>query len=162
MAARLTDKQKKRIIADYVELGSYNAVAKKHGVSDKTVRKVVLGNPASSEKFERKKDKNTLDMLAYMESRKKKTQDTLDILLEAMSDPEKLAKASLVQLGTVYGILVDKATGTTGLTTEEQRARLENLKANTAKLKGEDAEADREDDGFMDALKAEVADTWQE
>lgn len=25
MAARLTDKQKKKIIADYVELGSYNA-----------------------------------------------------------------------------------------------------------------------------------------
>lgn len=48
------------------------------------------------------------------------------------------------------------------LATEEQKARLENLKANTAKLKGEDSEADREDDGFMDALKAEVADTWQE
>lgn len=48
------------------------------------------------------------------------------------------------------------------LATEEQRARLENLKANTAKIKGEDSDADREDDGFMDALKAEVADTWQE
>ena len=162
MAARLTDKQKKRIIADYVELGSYNAVAKKHGVSHHTVKAVVTAGEQTAKKCQRKKDKNTLDMLAYMESRKKKTQDTLDILLEAMSDPAKLAKASLVQLGTVYGILVDKATGTTGLTTEEQRARLENLKANTAKLKGEDSEADREDDGFMDALKAEVADTWQE
>lgn len=29
MAARLTDKQKKKIVADYLELGSYNAVAKK-------------------------------------------------------------------------------------------------------------------------------------
>lgn len=162
MAARLTDKQKKRIIADYVELGSYNAVAKKHGVSFDTVKRTVSNDKETVRKTERKKDKNTLDMLAYMESRKKKTQDTLDILLKHMSDPEKLAKASLVQLGTVYGILVDKATGTTGLTTEEQRARLENLKANTAKLKGEDSEADREDDGFMDALKAEVADTWQE
>lgn len=163
MAARLTDKQKKRIIADYVELGSYNAVAKKHGVAVTTVKRTVLGKESeTTKKAKHKKDKNTLDMLAYMESRKKKTQDTLDILLEYMSDPEKLAKASLVQLGTVYGILVDKATGTTGLTTEEQRARLENLKANTAKIKGEDSDADREDDGFMDALKAEVADTWQE
>jgi hypothetical protein len=33
MAARLTDKQRKKIIADYVDLGSYNAVAKKHKVS---------------------------------------------------------------------------------------------------------------------------------
>ena len=39
MAARLTDKQKKKIIADYVELGSYNAVAKIHGVSRQTVKK---------------------------------------------------------------------------------------------------------------------------
>lgn len=162
MAARLTDKQKKKIIADYVELGSYNAVAKRHGISHKTVARVVNGDGETTKKAQAKKDKNTLDMLAFMESRKKKTQDTLDILLAAMSDPEKVAKASLVQLGTVYGILVDKATGTTGLTTEEQRARLENLKANTAKLKGEDPDAGREDDGFMDALKAEVADTWQE
>ena len=37
MAARLTDKQKKKIIADYVQLGSYNAVAKKHKIADSTV-----------------------------------------------------------------------------------------------------------------------------
>lgn len=29
---RLTDKQRKQIIADYVELGSYNATAKRNGV----------------------------------------------------------------------------------------------------------------------------------
>lgn len=37
MAARLTDKQKK-IVADYLELGSYNAVAKKNNVSNHTVK----------------------------------------------------------------------------------------------------------------------------
>ena len=40
MAARLTDKQKKEIIADYVECGSYRATAKKFGVSAMTVRSV--------------------------------------------------------------------------------------------------------------------------
>lgn len=39
MAARLTDKQKKKIIADYVQLGSYNATAKVNGVSLNTVKK---------------------------------------------------------------------------------------------------------------------------
>ena len=29
MAARLTDRQKKKIVADYLELGSYNATAEK-------------------------------------------------------------------------------------------------------------------------------------
>lgn len=55
MAARLTDEQKKKIIADYVQLGSYNATAKANGVSDKTVRNIVLQNPDISEKLEQKK-----------------------------------------------------------------------------------------------------------
>ncbi len=41
MAARLTDKQKKIIIADYVECGSYRATAKRNGVSNDTVRRIV-------------------------------------------------------------------------------------------------------------------------
>ena len=42
MAARLTDKQKKEIIADYVESGSYRATAKKFGVSDNTVKRFAM------------------------------------------------------------------------------------------------------------------------
>lgn len=109
MAPRLTDKQKKRIIADYVNLGSYNAVAKKYGIADTTVKRAVCSDREAQKKAERKKEQNTLDMLAFMESRKKKAQDVIDQLLEAM--PDKISKASLVQIGTVYGILVDKTTG---------------------------------------------------
>lgn len=109
MAPRLTDRQKKRIIADYVNLGSYNAVAKKYGISHQTVKRAVIGDETTTKKVQQKKEQNTMDMLAFMESRKKKTQDVIDQLLAAM--PDKINKASLVQLGTVYGILVDKATG---------------------------------------------------
>lgn len=109
MAPRLTDRQKKRIIADYVNLGSYNAVAKKYGIADTTVKRVVCADGETQKKAERKKEQNTLDMLAFMESRKKKAQDVIDQLLDAM--PQKIDRASLVQLGTVYGILVDKTTG---------------------------------------------------
>lgn len=45
--------------------------------------------------------------------------------------------------------------------TEEQRVKIENIKANTAKLKGDDP-SDIPDDGFMEALKGEVDDVWQE
>ena len=57
MAARLTDKQKKKIIADYVELGSYNAVARKHGVSNHTVKRIALGEAETSKKVQHKKSK---------------------------------------------------------------------------------------------------------
>ena len=40
MAKRLTDRKKKKIVADYLELESYNAVAKLNSVSDSTVKRV--------------------------------------------------------------------------------------------------------------------------
>lgn len=47
------------------------------------------------------------------------------------------------------------------MATEEQRARIDNIKASTAKLKGDDPDEGKEDDGFMDALKGESG-IWQE
>ena len=110
MAAHLTDRQKKRIIADYVEVGSYSAVAKKHNVSKDTVRRVVSGDAKTVQKAQRKKEQNTVEMLEYMDSRKEKAQQVLDLYLDALMSREKLATASLNQVATAFGILVDKFT----------------------------------------------------
>ena len=48
------------------------------------------------------------------------------------------------------------------LATEEQRARVEKLKAETMKVKGEDLNDEKEDDGFMAAMNAEVVKIWEE
>ncbi len=45
MAARITDRKKKRIIADWIEMQSYSAVAKKHGVTHQTVKRIVSASP---------------------------------------------------------------------------------------------------------------------
>lgn len=45
---------------------------------------------------------------------------------------------------------------------EEKQAKLEKLKAETARIKGEDPEADKQDDGFIAALRGEVEDIWDE
>lgn len=110
MAARLTDRQKKRIIADYVELGSYNAVAKKYKISATTVKKLVLNDTQCVEKCEQKKEENTKDMLAFMDSRKKEAQNVIDLYLSALNDPEKVKKAPIEKVATVLGIVVDKFT----------------------------------------------------
>ena len=70
MAARLTDKQKKKIVADYLECESYNATAKKNGVCGQTVRRVVEESQGFTENLKRKKDENTADIIAYMESKR--------------------------------------------------------------------------------------------
>lgn len=43
----------------------------------------------------------------------------------------------------------------------EQLARIEKIKAETARIKGEDPSADMQDDGFLDALRGAV-DVWEE
>ena len=47
------------------------------------------------------------------------------------------------------------------LATEEQKARIEQIRAKTAIISGVDEE-ETEDDGFLEALKGEVSEVWEE
>lgn len=107
MAARLTDKQKKKIIADYVQLGSYNATAKVNGVSLNTVKKIVQGNAEIAEMCNRKKDENAADILAYMEGKRKEVCDIIEVGLSVLPEKIKTAK-SASEVTTALGTLIDK------------------------------------------------------
>lgn len=48
------------------------------------------------------------------------------------------------------------------LDNEEQRARIDKMKAETARIKGEDPDADQQDDGFLDALRGKAAEIWED
>lgn len=110
MAARLTDRKKKKIIADYMELGSYRATAKKNGVSDDSVRRVVEKCGDFQQKLEQKKEENTADILAYMERKRDIVCEILGKGLDALNSPDKLADASPAQITTALGTLIDKWT----------------------------------------------------
>lgn len=111
MAARLTDKQKKKIIADYVQLGSYTSAAKINGVSRNTVKTIVTGNPEIAQKCQQKKEANTADILEYMESQRKDVCDFLGKAMDQLRNSEKLEKAQLQQIATTMAIVIDKYTG---------------------------------------------------
>lgn len=134
MAARLTDKQKKKIIADYVELGSYNAVAKRHGVSFDTVKRIVKNEPQIVKKTEHKKEENAIDILAHMETKRDMVNKIIDVYLARLLDPEVIAKATPSQLTTALGTIIDKFTAT-GVTKPDTK---------------------REDDPLTKALKEEA------
>lgn len=109
MAARLTDKQKKKIVADYLELGSYNAVAKRNHVCGETARRVVEASEDFAEKLRQKKEENTADILAYMESRRQAVCDIIEVGLAIL--PEKIQNArSAAEVTTALGTLIDKFT----------------------------------------------------
>lgn len=108
MANRLTDRQKKKIVADYLELGSYNAVAKLNGTSSRTVKRVLAEVPEMPEKVKQKKAENTADILAYMERQRGLVCEIIGKGLAVLNDEEKLREATPAQITTALGTLIDK------------------------------------------------------
>lgn len=108
---KLTDKQKKKIIADYVDNGNYSETARINNTTDTTVRTIIKDNKDMAlEKMEQKKQQNTKDILDYMEETKEKRKKVIDLCLEKME--ERLNKDELMNIkdiATAYGVLVDKS-----------------------------------------------------
>lgn len=109
MAARLTDKQKKKIVADYLLLGSYRAAGRKNGVSDGTVKRIVNECGDIRQKIEQKKEQNTADILAYMDSKRQEVCGIIDIGLSVLPDKIKDARTAS-EVTTAMGTLIDKFT----------------------------------------------------
>lgn len=110
MAARLTDKQKKKIVADYVELQSVNAAAKRNNVSWKKAKETIDEDEELTKKLEYKKEENTADILEYMDRNKQAVCKIISVGLEVL--PEKIRTAkSASEVTTALGTLIDKWTG---------------------------------------------------
>ena len=109
--AKLTDKQRKRIIAEYVEGGtSQRKLAEKYHVSPYLIRSILSEDKNLTQKISHKKEENTQSVLAFMDSKKQTVCDLIDKLLAAMGDEDKIAATPLNQLATVMGIVIDKYT----------------------------------------------------
>ena len=108
---KLTYRQKKKIIADYVDNGNYSETARMNNTTDVTVRRVVEEDKDNVlKKVEQKKEENTQDMLQYLDSKKENKKRVIDLCFKALED--KLASpdmfTSIRDIAMVYGILVDK------------------------------------------------------
>ena len=130
--AKLTDKQKKKIIADYVDNGNYSETARMNNTTDTTVRTIIKDNKDMAlKKMEQKKQQNTKDILEYMEETKDKRKKIIDLCLEKME--ERLNKDELMNIkdiATAYGVLVDKS-----LKVNEIKSSGNNLNTNVPTIK---------------------------
>lgn len=108
--AKLTDKQRKKIIAESVNGSSIRALAAKYGVSTTTIQRVLKSDTELTQKVVQKKAENTVSILAFMDSKKNDVCALIDKLLAAMADDDKLAAATVNQLATAMGIVIDKYT----------------------------------------------------
>ena len=107
---KLTDKEKKNIIADYVECQNYSEVARKYNISDTAVKKIVLADKDSLNKLEEKKEENIKSTLEYMEEQHEVKKRLLDKLLKGMEvKAEEIDMfTNIKDLATAYGIILDK------------------------------------------------------
>lgn len=110
MARRFTDKQELEIIERLTNGDSMTAVAKRYGVSRQTIANVRNRHSEFSATLTHKKEENAKSILDHMDSMKDDVCNLLDTMLRFMSDEEKLSKATLSQVSTAFGILVDKFT----------------------------------------------------
>ena len=111
---KLTDKQKKKIIADYMENGNYRETARINSVAVDTVRRIILKNKNNQDfvkKSTEKKEENTKDILEYMDSIVKDQKEVIDLSLQVLKDKLKSPDlfTNVRDVATVYGVIFDKA-----------------------------------------------------
>ena len=81
--AKLTDRQRKQIIAEYVSgATSQRALAERYHVSQKTISKI-LNTEESRQKVSYKKEENTRSMLEFLDAQKSTAQELMQKLLRA-------------------------------------------------------------------------------
>ena len=108
--AKLTDKQKKKIIADYVENQNYCETARMNNVSDVTVKDIVSKDKSTLEKLEQKKQENTQSTIEYMQTQHESKKRILDKILKAIEEKADNVDmfTNIKDLATAYGIILDK------------------------------------------------------
>lgn len=108
MAGKLTDKQRKKIIAERAEGKSLRELARKYGVSDATIRRTVNADPEMSQKVAHKKRACEESILAHMEAKRDVVNEIITNGLTALADPEKMRAARPDHITTALGTLIDK------------------------------------------------------
>lgn len=138
LSVPLSDFKKKKIIADFAEFENYSLVARENGIARTTVKRIVDQNPQTLKLVDMKKEENTRDILVYMDSKKNKVCQMIDTYLDALVDAERLEKASVNQLSSALGTVIDKFTSKSTNHSDNEDAHDELISAIRSVVKDED------------------------
>ena len=110
--AKLTDKQKKKIIADYVETQNFSETARINGVNKSTVKRLIDSgyDKDFQQKATQKKQENTQSTIEYMQTQHETKKRILDKILKAIEEKADNIDmfTNIKDLATTYGIILDK------------------------------------------------------
>ena len=103
--AKITDKQKKRIVAEYVDGKSQSEIASKYGVSRQAISLILKKEETCATLLQEKKQENVISMLAYYDSKKDIAQRLTDKALTAIEG--KIDKSNIKELAGLIKIIKD-------------------------------------------------------
>lgn len=114
MAQRLSDKEKKQIIAYYIECQNLRETARKFKREPSTIKRVIEKDDKMQQEIKQKatqkRNENTKSILESMEEKKNIKIQLLDKILNAMEKKvDNLDMfTNIKDLATAYGIILDK------------------------------------------------------
>jgi hypothetical protein len=105
---QLTEYDIQLIIADYVLLNSYRAVALKYNISVERVQRILQKHDKERQSATAIKKEIHYDVNNYLKSIQPAVKELIALYLTELFTPEKIAKASTKDLAIVMGILTEK------------------------------------------------------
>lgn len=157
MAKKKTDKEIKEIIAYYLDCNNYSETARKFGMSDTGVKKLIdrESNKESTKLLEEKKNNNTQEIMQDMDDRKETVKRLLGKLLNGIEDKIDNVDmfTSIRDIAMAYGTIVDK---------EFKRQELE-LKKKEIALMEKELESDSSLNGsIIEAISGQMSSIWDD
>lgn len=157
MAKKKTDKEIKEIIAYYLDCNNYSETARKFGMSDTGVKKLIdrESNKESTKLLEEKKNNNTQEIMQDMDDRKETVKRLLGKLLKGIEDKIDNVDmfTSIRDIAMAYGTIVDK---------EFKRQELE-LKKKEIALMEKELESDSSLNGsIIEAISGQMSSIWDD
>ena len=157
MAKKKTDKEIKEIIAYYLDCNNYSETARKFGMSDTGVKKLIdrESNKESTKLLEEKKNNNTQEIMQDMDDRKETVKRLLGKLLKGIEDKcDNIDMFTNIRdLAMAYGTIVDK---------EFKRQELE-LKKKELALMEKELESDSSLNGsIIEAISGQMSSIWDD
>lgn len=157
MAKKKTDKEIKEIIAYYLDCNNYSETARKFGMSDTGVKKLIdrESNKESTKLLEEKKNNNTQEVMQDMDDRKETVKRILGKLLDGIENKIDNVDmfTSIRDIAMAYGTIVDK---------EFKRQELE-LKKKELALMEKELESDSNLNGsIIEAISGQMSSIWDD
>lgn len=87
---RLTEKERMKVVAAYINCMSYKAVAERFGLTASGVKHIVQSDPNFAEKYQKQREKEAKELFGVLSVKSKKFVKFCDVYFDLLADEETI------------------------------------------------------------------------